>query len=56
MSLTIEERNGWLNELTLQQLQALARRWNLPEWNSKSKDDLKKLLVRIENVEVPVPA
>ncbi len=54
--MTIEERHGWLTSLSLRQLQALACAWKIPGWNVKSADDLRKLLVRIEGVEVPVEA
>jgi hypothetical protein len=54
MALTIEERQGWLANLTLPQLMALAHHWGIPEYRTKTRDDLSKLLVRIEGVEVPV--
>lgn len=54
--MTIEERHGWLTSLTTAQVRALAWKWQIPGWNVKSADDLRKLLVRIEGVEVPVEA
>jgi hypothetical protein len=54
--MTPEERQGWLSELTIQQLRALACRWGIPGWASKTPDDLRKLLVQIQGVEVPVEA
>jgi len=56
MTLIIEERQAWLHELTIQQLRALASRWQIPGWDNKTPDDLRKILVRIENVEVPTAA
>jgi hypothetical protein len=52
--MTLEERHGWLVDLTEAQVRALASRWQIPGWKDKSADDLRKLLVRIESVEVPI--
>jgi hypothetical protein len=56
MAMPINERHGWLGGLGVAQLQALASRWGIPGWNVKTADDLRKLLVQIEGVEVPVQA
>jgi len=52
--MTPEERQGWLNELTIQQLRALACKWGIPGWASKPLDDLRKILIQIQGVEVPI--
>ncbi len=56
MAIPIEERHSWLSGLTLAQLRALGYKWGIPGWNTKGDDDLRKLLVQIEGVEVPTAA
>ncbi len=54
MAMPINERHGWLSGLSLAQLRALGYKWGIPGFNVKPADDLRKLLVQIEGVEVPV--
>ena len=54
--MTTEERREWLATLTLVQLQALACAWKVRGWRGKMVSELRKILVDIEGIEVPVDA
>ena len=54
--MTIEERKVWLQELTHAQLMALACQRGVVNWHIKTPEQLVKLLLSFEDIEVPVQA
>jgi len=54
--MTIEEREVWLQELTIPQLMALACQRSIVNWHIKTPEQLVKLLSPFEDIEVPIQA